>query len=66
MGPYSSYHMAIVSPDEIAELGSIPSTETVGDSCDNSMAAASDALCATGPIRTLTVSIGRNSFLIEL
>jgi putative transposase len=56
---HGSNYMALVYTDRIAELGAIPSTGTVGDSYDNAMAEAINALCKTalsrarGPWRTV-------------
>ena len=41
---HASNYMAMVDTDRIAGLGAIPSTGTVGDSCDNAMAEAVNAL----------------------
>ena len=56
---HGSNYMAMVYTDRIAELGAIPSTGTVGDSYDNAMAEALNALYkaelirARGPWRTV-------------
>ena len=47
---HGSNHMALVYTDRIAELGAIPSTGTVGDSCDNAMAEAINPLDKAEPI----------------
>lgn len=48
---HGSNYMAMVYTDRIAELGAIPSTGTVGDSYDNAMAEAVNALYKTELIR---------------
>jgi putative transposase len=48
---HGSNYPAMVYTDRIAELGAIPSTGTVGDSCDNAMAEAVNALYKTELIR---------------
>ena len=48
---HGSNYVAMVSTDRIAELGAIPSTGTVGDSYDNAMAGAVNALDKTELIR---------------
>jgi len=48
---HGSNYMALVYTDRIAELGAIPSTGTVGDSYDNAMAEAINALYKTELIR---------------
>lgn len=48
---HGSNYMAMVYTDRIAELGAIPSTGTVGDSYDNALAEAVNALFKTELIR---------------
>jgi len=50
---HASKYMAMVYTDRIAGLGAIPSTGTVGDSCDNAMAEAVNALYKAELIRAL-------------
>ncbi|TQO19834.1 transposase InsO family protein [Rhodoglobus vestalii] len=48
---HGSNYMALVYTDRIAELGAVPSTGTIGDSYDNAMAEAINALYKTELIR---------------